>query len=120
MIYYIFAGVTALASASAGYVGYFLGKDSAQAAQFRLEASYQQEIEHANRAAANALAQLEREQNASNQLLQKELQSKTIYRDCRSGADAVRLFNSAKGAGKAARPEPAGSGVVPGKGTAGR
>lgn len=120
MIYIVLAGVAALASASAGVVGYSLGKDSAVAAQHVAEVRYKQEVDDANRATAMALAQLEREQNEWDQRLQKELQSKTIYRDCRSGADAVRLFNSRGLPAKAARPEPTGSGVLPGAGNARR
>lgn len=102
-----------MACAAAGLTGYSLGKDAVTAELYRVEEVYKQKLEESDRATANALAQLEKEQDVYNQLLQKELQSKTIYRDCRSGADAVRLFNSAKKPTAPARPKPASSSVVP-------
>lgn len=48
----------------------------------------------ASEAAAEAISKIEVKHTTVRQTLEKEVHEKTVFRDCRSGPDAVRMFNS--------------------------
>lgn len=84
----------------ASTVGAFLygrstGIDTCQAQQAREEAFGRIAAEHAAAAAASAIANIEVKQVTIRQQLQKEIVEKAVFKDCRSGPDAVRLLNDA-------------------------
>jgi len=64
--------------------------------------------------AAAAIAQLKPRNVTIKQELEREIQTNTIYRDCRVPADGVRLANDAIAGG----PQPAGGGQLPAGGAA--
>jgi hypothetical protein len=77
--------------AGAGYWAYGAGQNKCIAEQARDAAVAQ----IASEAAAEAISKIEVKHTTVRQTLEKEIHERTVFRDCRSGPDAVRLFNSA-------------------------
>lgn len=77
--------------AGAGWWAYGAGQDKCIAEQARDAAVAQ----IASEAAAEAISKIEVKHTTVRQTLEKEIHEKTVFRDCRSGDDARRLFNSA-------------------------
>lgn len=73
--------------------GMGIGQDRFSAQQLREEQIVARATEAAASAAADAISKIEVKNTVINHELQREVQTKTVYRDCRSGADAVRMLN---------------------------
>ena len=109
--YILLGGVVAaiLALSGAYLQGRSDGRDGCQAAQARDEHVAQVASIAAAASAAEAISKIEVKNATIRQTLEREVIEKPVYRDCRSGPDAVRVFN----AGIAA--SPAASGADPGQ-----
>lgn len=113
------AGLLWVASvAAAGWWAYGAGKDSELATQAREDRTAVVASAAAASAAAAAINRIEVKHVTVTQALQREVIDRPVYRDCRSGDDAVRLFNSAI-EGAASQPG-AGGGQLPAQDAAGR
>ena len=106
------AGLLWVASiAAAGWWAYGAGRDSELATQAREDRASLVASEAAASAAAAAINKIEVRHVTVNQALQREVIDRPVYRDCRSGPDAVSLFNSTIPSGPS---EPAaGGGQLP-------
>lgn len=71
------------------------GADKCEAEQARDERVAQIATAAAADAAASAISKIEVKNATIRQTLEREIIEKPVYRDCRSGPDAVRVFNSA-------------------------
>lgn len=80
--------------AGAGWWAYGAGQDHCEAAQARDDRVAQVAYDSAASATASAIAKIEIKNTTITQKMQKEVYEKTVYRDCHSGPDAVRLLNS--------------------------
>lgn len=80
-----------------------------QNAQAREDQARRETREAAMQAAAEAIARIEVKNVTINRKLETEVREKPVFRDCRSGPDGMRLYNSAI-PGYA---EPSGGGIVP-------
>lgn len=85
-----------------------------QNVQAREERAREETRKAAQEGAAEAIAALKPVNTTIVQKVQREIQTNTVYRDCRLPADGMRLANEAI----TGRPESAGAGVVPGTGAA--
>ena len=113
------AGLLWVASiAAAGWWAYGAGKDSELAIQAREDRTAVIATESAASAAAAAINKIEVKHVTVRQQLEREVIDRPVYRDCRSGPDAVSLFNSAIPA-SATEPGP-GGGELPATDAAGR
>jgi len=109
--YAILALVVAWGASAGGafLYGQKVGGDHEKATQAAVEKSINDTREAAQRGAADAIAKISVKNVTINRKLETEVREKPVFRDCRSGPDSVRLYNSAI-PGYA---EPAGGGVVP-------
>ncbi|WKB52326.1 hypothetical protein [Eleftheria terrae] len=106
------AGALWVASAAGAFVyGRTVGQDACEAAKAREERVAQVARDAAIDAAAKAISNITVQHTTVHQKLEHEVRTKTVYRDCRSGPDAVRLFNSTLPGAEPA--QPAGSGQLP-------
>lgn len=113
------AGLMWVASiAAAGWWAYGAGQDSELATQAREDRTAAIATESAASAAAAAINRIEVKHVTVRQQLEREVIDRPVYRDCRSGPDAVSLFNSTI-PGAASQPS-AGGGQLPATDTAGR
>jgi hypothetical protein len=94
--YLLLAGLIAFAAAVGGayWQGRQDGADHCIAEQVRDEAVAAIAGDAAASAAAKAISQLEVKHVTVRQTLEREVLTKEVFRDCRSGPDAVRLFNA--------------------------
>lgn len=94
--YLLLGGSVAWAASVAGafFYGQGIGEDRETAARAREDQVAAIATEAAASAAAHAISRLEVKHTTVRQTLEKEVHEKTVYRDCRSGPDAVRVFNS--------------------------
>lgn len=67
-------------------------------------------------AAAAAISKIEVRNVVVNKALEREVLTREVFRDCRSGPDAVRLLNSTPGIAAPAVAASAGGGELPGTG----
>lgn len=104
--------------AGAAHWAYGAGKDSELATQAREERAVQVATDAAAQAAAQAIAKIEVKHVTVRSALEREIQTREVFRDCRSGADAVRLLNTTPGVAKAASAPAPGSGELPRAGPA--
>jgi len=100
-----------------GWWFYGAGQDHCKAVEARDEEVARIATEAATSAAASAIAKIEVKNTTIRQTLEKEVHEKTVFRDCRSGPDAVRMLNSSP-AIAASGPEPVGGGQLPASGAA--
>jgi hypothetical protein len=100
--YFLLAiGIAWLASiGGAGYWAYGAGQNKCIAEQARDAAVAQ----IASEAAAEAIAKIKVQHTTVRQTLEKEVRENTVYRDCRSGDAALRMFNSTIPAEQATAP----------------
>jgi len=91
----LLAGLLAvLAAAGGAYVqGRADGRDACQAAEARDQHVATVASAAAAASAAEAIAKLEVKHVTVRQKLEREVVTKEVFRDCRSGPDALRLFN---------------------------
>lgn len=85
-----------------GYWFYGAGQDHCEAQSAREERLVSQASDAAASSVASAIAMIKVTNKTVKQTLEKEVREKTIYRDCRSSDDAVRLLNQTTGASSAA------------------
>lgn len=94
---------------------FFYGQDVGQDREVAKRAEVQQAIqatrEAAQQGAAQAIAKIKITNTTIQGEVRREIQTNTIYRDCRVPADGLRLANEAL-AGKRG-PQPAGGGQLP-------
>lgn len=95
-IWLVLSGVLLSIAASSGAYIYGLGVGEAKvlSRQSSQDALIREVIDASSQAAASEIAKIKVRHVTIKQQLQKELQERTIYKDCRTGSDAVRLFNS--------------------------
>lgn len=114
----IIAVVVALASiAGAFFYGVSVGKDREAATQARIDKAITDTRQAAQQGAAEAISGIKITNTTIQNEVQREIQTNTIYRDCKLPADGLRLANDAL---KGKRSIPAGSGVVPRTDTTGK
>lgn len=109
---YAILGLVVAWGASVGgafFYGQGVGADHVTAKQAAVDQSVKETREAAQQGAADAIAKITVKNVTINRKLETEVREKPVFRDCRSGPDSVRLYNSAI-PGYA---EPAGGGVVP-------
>lgn len=111
------AGLALVAGLTAGVAGiYFEGKRAGKAEcdsthQLAREIA-QQAAAAATDAAASAIARITIKHTTVRQELEREVLTREVFRDCRSGPDAVRLLNSSPGVA-ASGPVAAGGAELP-------
>ncbi|MES2950299.1 MAG: hypothetical protein V4858_17285 [Pseudomonadota bacterium] len=110
MIPYILIG-SAIACAGAFWYGTNVGEAQCQAKQKTVEAIAREVKESAQQGAAAAIAANRPRNTTIVNEVQREVQTNTVYSDCRNTPDGVRSINEAL-TGK--RPDPAGGGKLPG------
>lgn len=111
---YTVLGLVVAWGASVGgafFYGQGVGADGVIAKQQAVDQAIQQTRDAAQQGAAAAIALLKPRNVTIRQETEREIQTNTVYRDCRVPADGVRLANEAI-TGRPA--EPAGGGSVPG------
>ena len=82
-----------------------------EAIQAREDRVRQETREAAQQGAAAAISKIEVKNVTINRKLETEVREKAVFRDCRSGPDSVRIYNS----GVPGYAEPAGGGELPAK-----
>jgi hypothetical protein len=106
------AGAWAVSLAGASYWAYGAGQDKEIAAQARESKASLQAAEIAARVSAEAISKIEVRNVHVRQALEREVITRDIYRDCRTGPGAVQLLNSTPGIAQPAA-KPASSGELP-------
>jgi hypothetical protein len=98
-----FAGATAVALAATHWLAFQTGRDAELGVQARQDIAVARAAGAAASAAAEAISKIEVKHVTIRQELEREVRTREVFRDCRSGPDAVRLFNAtAPGAGASA------------------
>lgn len=87
-------GAVLLAAGAFGY-GVKVGADGELATQARVEEVRKAAEESAEQGAAAAIANIKVTNTTIRGEVQREIQTNTVYRDCRLPADGVRLINEA-------------------------
>lgn len=106
------AGAWAISVAGASYWAYGAGQDKEIAAQARESKASVQAAEIAARVSAEAIARIEIKNVTVRQALEREVITRDVYRDCRTGPSAVQLLNSTPGIAQPAA-QPASGGKLP-------
>lgn len=104
---------------AAGWWAYGAGQDAEIATQAREDKAADQAARIAADTAAKAISSIEVRNVTITKALEREVQTREVYRDCRSGPDAVGLLNATPGIA-AGRPDAAAGGELPATGAAGR
>ena len=92
------------------------GENKIQAQQTREETLARAAADSAASAAAAAISKIEVRNVVVNKALEREVLTREVFRDCRSGPDAVRMLNSTPGIAAPAGAASAGGGELPGAG----
>jgi hypothetical protein len=103
------AGAWAVSLAGASYWAYGAGQDKEIAAQARESKASVQAAEIAARVSAEAISKIEVRNVHVRQALEREVITRDIYRDCRTGPSAVQLLNSTPGIAQPAAQPASGS-----------
>jgi len=106
-----------LSLAAVGWWCYGAGQDREIAAMSREDAAGRRAAEIAADVSARAIAKLEIKHVTIRKDLEREVQTREVYRDCRSGPDAVGMLNATVGAEPTAS-DAAGGGKLPPAGAA--
>jgi hypothetical protein len=119
-LYAILGALLVWGSSLAGTAWWFYGagQDKEQAIQAREDRAAQVSRDAAASAAAAAISTIEVKHVTVTRSLEREVQTREVFRDCRSGPDALRLLNSGP-AIAASGPDTAASGQLPASGPAG-
>jgi len=99
-----------LLAVAAFFYGQEVGEDAALAKQKTIEDVAEAVYDKAQQGAADAIAKLKPRNVTIRQELEREIQTNTVYRECRVPATGVRLANEALAGGA----EPVGGGQLPG------
>jgi len=102
--------------AAAGWWSYGVGRDAELATQAREDKATAAATQAAASAAALAISKIEVKYVTVRQPLETIVRTEQVFRDCRSGPDALRMLNSTPGIAAAA--SAAGGGQLPGTGAA--
>lgn len=94
------------------------GENKIVAQQTREETLARAAADSAASAAAAAISRIEVRNVVVNKALEREVLTREVFRDCRSGADAVRMLNTTPGIAQAAGSAPSGGGELPAAGSA--
>lgn len=97
------AGIAAAAAGAWG-IAYKAGRDACKADQAETERIVSVAVQAANVATAEAISRIQIRNTTIRQELEREVQIREVFRDCRSGPDAVRLLNDTIGAGTGPKP----------------
>lgn len=97
--------------------GVSVGRDREVATQARIDQANQATREAAQQGAAEAISKIKITNTTIRGEVQREVQTNTIYRDCKLPADGLRIANDAL---QGQRTKPAGSGQLPAPVTDGR
>lgn len=95
------------------------GEAKITAQQTREETLAKAAADSAASAAAAAISRIEVRNVVVNKALEREVLTREVFRDCRSGPDAVRLLNATPGVAAPAGAASAGGGELPRAGTPG-
>lgn len=98
--------------AGAGWWSYAAGRDAEIAAQAREDRAVQHAVDAAASAAAAAIGKITMKNVTVRQEIEREVLTREVFRDCRSGPDAVRMLNATPGVAAAAS-DAAGGGELP-------
>ena len=98
--YLIIACLVAILTAGAG--GFRLGVDHEVAAQAREDAHIAEAVDAATNVAAKVIAQLKPKYTTISNQLEKQIETHTVYRDCRLDPVGLQLANQALTAGASA------------------
>lgn len=98
-----------IAAAGAFFYGMDVGEDRAIAKQKSTQELVDAVYDKAQKGAADEIAKIKPKNVTIRQELEREIQTNTVYRDCRVPAGGVRLANEAL----TGRPEPAGGLKLP-------
>ena len=101
-----------LSVAGAARWAYGAGQDSEVAAKARDEHVARVATEAATLASAHAISKIEVKHVTLRSALEREIQTREVFRDCRSGPDALRLLNAGPGV-TAPAASAAGGGQLP-------
>lgn len=107
--YAITAAISVGTIAGAFFYGQHIGTTAEKARQADVEQAITKTREAAQQGAAQAIAKIKVQHTTVQQEVQREVQTNTIYRDCRVPADGMRLANEAI----TGKPQPAGVGQLP-------
>ena len=91
--YIIIAFLVAILGAGAG--GFKLGADHEVAAQAREQNHIAEAVDAANASSAEAISKIRVTNTTIANEVQREIQTKTVYADCRHSPDGLRLVNEA-------------------------
>lgn len=94
------------------------GENKIKAQEEREEALARAAAGAAASAAAAAISKIEVRNVVVNKALEREVLTREVFRDCRSGPDAVRLLNATPGIAQATGAIAAGGGELPASGPA--
>lgn len=94
---------------------YQAGQDAELADQSKVDQARAETRAIAAEAAASAIANMRVKHVTVRQQLERVVQEREVFRDCRSGPDAVRLLNDSPAVAKPAA-RPAGAGELPAAG----
>ena len=94
------------------------GENKIVAQQTREETLARAAADSAASAAAAAISRIEVRNVVVNKALEREVLTREVFRDCRSGPDAVRLLNATPGIAAPAGAASAGGGELPASGPA--
>jgi hypothetical protein len=115
----LIVAAAALAAVGGAYVqGRADGRDKCLAAEARDEKVAQIASAAAAASSAEAISRIEVKNVYTRQRVEREIQERVVYRDCRHAPDGLRALNAAITGVDG--PEPAGSGVVPAASAPGR
>jgi hypothetical protein len=81
----------------AGWWSFGAGRDSELATQYRENAAAAAAIDAATSAAARAISKIEVKQVTIRRQLEKQIIEKPVFRDCRSGPEALQALNATPG-----------------------
>lgn len=109
MIRYAITAALAVGTvAGAFFYGQHTGVTTEKARQADVEQAITKTREAAQQAAAEAIAKIKPQNITIRQELEREIQTNTVYRDCRVPADGVRIINEAI----TGQPQPTGGGQL--------
>lgn len=95
--YLIIAALVAVMAAGAG--GFRLGVDHEKASEADKQETVQAAVDAANQSSAKAIAGLRPIYTTIQSEVQREIQTNTVYADCRHSPDGLRLLNQALNGG---------------------
>lgn len=115
---YLIAALIAVAAVTGAYFyGVSAGKDACAAAEAREDRIAQLATDAAATSTAKAIAQIEVRNVTIKQETQREVETRTVYRDCRHSPEQLQRLNATLTGDEG---QPAGPGLVPSAGALGR